>query len=443
MTRCAPFAEANPHMDANPKASKAGGSKQQNSSTKNGRAGHFAPTNGGAHDDARARQGRAREEYATPRFSFQYPEDFKPMPRKWLVQKVVPERALGVAFGPSGVGKSTFITALCCSVATGAPFLGRQCKTGGVIYVGCEDAEGVMYRREAWIVENGADRASMAFAIIPEAPDLWSIPSEGGADIDVLIEQIKAEKWIQRERGAETRIVVLDTSRKAFPGMKEIDSAEVDRMCRIARRIITECDVSVLFASHVAVAGSGDDPRGSGGYIGDVDFALGMKIDGGTRQVWVRKMRNGKAADADESLRWAYHLKTVDLGFVGEDGEPESAAVFHESNEPPAAAKQKERKISAGARLVISAVHELLSENRGVTPPPTAQCPRGQLAVKVSDALKRARDKGISIPAESDDPQEKRRAQNASATAFRRGKLEAIDRKKLFELDEWLWPGPA
>jgi AAA domain len=382
--------------------------------------------------DLRASRNRLRANFASHRFSFRYPEDFKPVARRWLVQKVVPEMALGVVFGPSGAGKSTFITALCCSVAIGAPFLGGKSKKRGVIYVGCEDAEGVMYRREAWIVRNETDRSSMAFAIIPEAPDLWSAPNKDAADIDVLIGQINEERWVQRERGAETGIVVLDTSRKAFPGMNEIDSADVDRMCRIARRIISECGVTVLFASHVAVAGSGEDPRGSGGFLGDVDFALGMKIEQGGRQVWVRKMRNGKNADGDQTLRWSYQLNIVDLGFFGEDGAPETAAVFHESGEPlpPPSARKKEPP--GGARTVLRAVRDLLSENRGEFPPPGAQCPPGVRAITAAEALGRARANGIS-KGSCKDPME------ASRKAFERGKQYWLEHGGLHERDGWLW----
>lgn len=381
--------------------------------------------------DPRASQRRLRAEFASRRFSFRYPEDFTPVARKWLVQKIVPETALGVVFGPSGAGKSTFITALCCSIAVGARFLGRESKKRGVIYVGCEDAEGIMYRREAWIVKNKADRSSMAFAIVPEAPDLWSTPELGAADVDVLIEQIKEERWFQRENGDETGVVVLDTSRKAFPGMNEIDSADVDRMCRIARRIVNECGVTVLLASHVAVAGSGDDPRGSGGFLGDVDFALGMKVEQGGRQIWVRKMRNGKNADGDQTLRWAYRLDAVNLEFVGEDGAPETAAVFHEDGNPPPPPTRK-KPPPGGARTVLKAVRDLLSEDRGEIPPPGAQCPPGVRAIKVFEALMRARANGIS-KGSCKDPME------ASRRAFERGKQYWLEHGGLYERDGWLW----
>ena len=73
----------------------------------------------------------------------------------------------------------------------------------------------------------------------------------------------------------------MNTKASTLVGARAVTIAEIaataDRMCRIARRIIRECGVTVIFASHVALNGGGDDPRGSGGYLGDVDFALGMK----------------------------------------------------------------------------------------------------------------------------------------------------------------------
>src|SRR5271156_3704646 len=65
----------------------------------------------------------------------------------WVAESLIPDGAITLLCGDSGVGKSTLALALAGAVAHGQPFLGRSTKQRGVLYVDRENPDYVVQAR--------------------------------------------------------------------------------------------------------------------------------------------------------------------------------------------------------------------------------------------------------------------------------------------------------
>jgi len=68
----------------------------------------------------------------------------------FLIDGVLPERALTMIYGASGCGKTFIAVDMAHAIATGQPWLGRSVKPGRGLYVAAEGAEGFPGRVQAW-----------------------------------------------------------------------------------------------------------------------------------------------------------------------------------------------------------------------------------------------------------------------------------------------------
>jgi hypothetical protein len=378
------------------------------------------------------------------RFTFVYPHQIQLKARLWLTASILPRYGFGVLFGPSGCGKSFWAVHLGLCVALGREFLGKATKQAGVIYVAAEDADGVQFRTVACLKEHGIERdesSPIPFAVIPQAPDLWSA-DEG--DVDALIAAINAEAAVLREHGAAPGLIILDTMRDVLPGMNENGSDEMSRAVRTFRRIGEETGCLVLVVHHVPKGGDGEDPRGSTALIGAADVAFGVRLEEQKpededappgppeRVLWMRKQRNGPDAKGDQSLRWAYTLQRVELDVVGEDGEPEASCAVRVTGAPAVKAKSaSSRRLPGRAVIVLRAVEAMLSDH-GTASPPGLRIPSWAVAVDANTVRDHAGKLGL-CPAAQKDPTA------ALRVAFNRAKQDLIGRGKLHEMEGWLW----
>ena len=68
----------------------------------------------------------------------------------FLIDGVLPERALTMVYGASGSGKTFIALDMAHAIATGRPWLGRSVKIGRALYVAAEGAAGFPGRAQAW-----------------------------------------------------------------------------------------------------------------------------------------------------------------------------------------------------------------------------------------------------------------------------------------------------
>lgn len=81
---------------------------------------------------------------------------FAPMP--WLVPDLIPAEGMTVLGAKMGMGKSYFLLQLAAALSTGTPFLGRETKRQGVLYIALEDSERRIHDRLEQLGIIGTDK---------------------------------------------------------------------------------------------------------------------------------------------------------------------------------------------------------------------------------------------------------------------------------------------
>jgi hypothetical protein len=81
---------------------------------------------------------------------------FAPMP--WLEPDLIPGEGLTVLGAKMGMGKSYFLLQLGVALSTGTPFLGRETKRQGVLFIALEDSERRIHARLNQLGAIGTDR---------------------------------------------------------------------------------------------------------------------------------------------------------------------------------------------------------------------------------------------------------------------------------------------
>ncbi|HEX3920068.1 MAG TPA: AAA family ATPase [Caulobacteraceae bacterium] len=196
----------------------------------------------------------------------------------WDAEKTLPKQpggCVGIAFGPSGVGKTTVILGdlLGYAVAGGAK----------VLYCAGEGAFGLGKQRvpaecEARGVTPGDLRGKWRL--------VWRSPS--------LLDPEHVEALIEAHSDFRPDIVVIDTLATAIGGENEDSSATASAVDKAGRRIAQAWNATVIVVHH---AGKDETrgARGSSGWEGNADFAhvIGSNKEAGTAKLHIKKMRDG------------------------------------------------------------------------------------------------------------------------------------------------------
>lgn len=256
--------------------------------------------------------------------------------RGYIVKGLVAPGDLVVLFGPPGAGKSVFAPYLAHAVAAGRRIFGRRVRTGPVLYIAAEDGAGMKMRATALRAVHG-DTGSLW--IVAEQIDLQG---DGSTDPDDLAAIEAAADSI----GAV--LVVIDTLARAFPGLDENDGRCMGRAVKLLRTLCTD-ERAVLVVHHGAKAGSsngtgGKTPRGHSVLNGDADVTLRIEPPeeaGASCRVFMEKNRNGSAVGT-----MAFAIRGEVLG-KDEDGDPITAPVAEETDEPRNAVKLAPRQRKA------------------------------------------------------------------------------------------------
>ncbi|NCC58888.1 MAG: bifunctional DNA primase/helicase, partial [Synergistales bacterium] len=95
------------------------------------------------------------EKWDSTSFALQWIGDLPLVEPEFLVDDLFEADNLSLFFGESGCKKSFVAFDLAASIATGAPFYGKQTKEGPVIYIAGEGNAGMIRRREAWSRHRG------------------------------------------------------------------------------------------------------------------------------------------------------------------------------------------------------------------------------------------------------------------------------------------------
>lgn len=204
-----------------------------------------------------------------------------------------PRGTKSLLVGPSGVGKTHLALELAACISEGRPFNGLELDPdqngGAVLYLAAEDYDGVYWRLGAL---TGARHISAATQVI--AANIAGFRLTDPADVDRIIAGMKA-----LEDGLETYFdaVVVDHL-TACAGESLDGDATAEAVMGALQRIATDKWVSVLALHHTGKDQS-RGARGSQVLYDRADAVLQIREGrGGTRRLYVDKLRNGaKAAD--------------------------------------------------------------------------------------------------------------------------------------------------
>lgn len=248
----------------------------------------------------------------------------KPVPaRSWLVPGLVPNRQVTELDGDGGVGKSLLALQLAVCVATGNKWLGRETRSGGAIYLACEDDLAELHGRLRDIAaEHRIELRDLAWlSLVPMAgqdavlalpPDVKGAPLQHTAALRALVDAIAVH---------QPSLVVLDTRADLYGG-EENNRLQTRQFVTILRHIAIQHDLAVVLLSHPSLAGlaSGRGGSGSTAWRNSVRSALlftrlvnegGIEADTTLRQLETKKANYGPTGEK-VLLRWQSGVFVVD-----------------------------------------------------------------------------------------------------------------------------------
>ena len=195
---------------------------------------------------------------ATP-FRWQDPSEIPTRP--WLFGHWLLQGMLACLIAPGGSGKSTFLSALGLSVASGEPFLGHEVHGGpkNVWIWNLEDDLDELSRSIlATITHHGLDRGQLADRLFVDSGlegSTLCTATEGKDGINILqpvYDQLKDE-LIRRDIG----LLIVDP----FISSHQVDensNTKIDRVAKEWARVAKAANCCILLAHHTSKAGAGD-----------------------------------------------------------------------------------------------------------------------------------------------------------------------------------------
>ncbi|HLH23304.1 MAG TPA: AAA family ATPase [Chloroflexota bacterium] len=267
-----------------------------------------------------------------PRFTLESLDDLaKRPPLEWQIEGYSVVGTLGVAYGPSGVGKTLLEMAENCCLASSKDFCGRKTRGGYVVHVLAEGASGALQRVQTWLKHHpGADLSRLRF--ICEAVNLME-----DAEVGALLAQIATlpEPPVK---------ITIDTMARCMVGGDENSSRDVGRVVAACDRIIAATGAHVRLVHHTGKGGEVE--RGSSALRGAAQTMLFLTANDGVLTLHCDKQRDG-----DE-------FEDITLTIVA-DSTTESC--FLAPAEPP----ERSHELTPSARHVLAALAEHFPEDEG------------------------------------------------------------------------------
>lgn len=253
----------------------------------------------------------------------------QPSPISWVIKGWMPAYATLMIYGESGVGKTFVGLDMACCIATGKQWAGLKTKPGRVVYMAGEGVYGIRQRVAAWAKANNNNDLDNLF-ISNKAIDLDAS--------DAVTQVLKAIRELTTE---DISLIVIDTLNNHMSG-DENSARDTRAMINSANIIGSATGATVGFVHHVAhSADSKHRARGSSAWRGALDTSILVAYENyDTIRVTCTKMK-----DAQEPEDLYGTLESIDLGWVDEDGEPITGAVFKVKEYAP-----KEKKESSYER---------------------------------------------------------------------------------------------
>ena len=204
---------------------------------------------------------------------------------EYLIEGIIPRKAVGVIYGPSGCGKTTIVAGLATSLATGRDWFGHCVRhPGASVYVGAEDPGGFKVRLRA---AKQAARLSLDRPIgcytFPEAIDLRDVTAV--ARFSAFLERAFESGDLPRE------VLFIDTYAASVPGANENSAEDTTVAMDHAHKWRAQLGVTVILIHHTNASGTRE--RGHSSMRGAADFMIALSPVDDIVHIECSKQRNG------------------------------------------------------------------------------------------------------------------------------------------------------
>ncbi|RWC91676.1 MAG: AAA family ATPase [Mesorhizobium sp.] len=224
---------------------------------------------------------------------------------QYLVEDWLTTAGVSIIGGRSSCGKSFLALHLGLCVARGVDFFGLTVRRCGVVYQAGEGGLGLLDRMEAYAQHfKLPEDEDIPFAMLPGKIDIFTKEKK---DVGLFIEEVNdfSKKW-QEQFGFAAGFVVIDTLKKAAPGIDEIsgkDNAVVlDNVARIERE--TRCHVCLVHHTNA----DGKKLRGHTSLRDDVDQVILIEHD---KETGIRDAVLDKIKDGEDGRKIRFSLIAV------------------------------------------------------------------------------------------------------------------------------------
>lgn len=206
---------------------------------------------------------------------------------EFLIERLLPRRAVGALVAPPGIGKTTLAAHVAVSVATGRDCFGnRVLHRGASVCAAAEDASGFKLRL---LTKKRADRLPLDVPIgvhtFPEAVDMRDPVSV--ARFTSFLERAFESGDLPRE------LLIIDTYAASMAGANENASEDTTTAMLHAHQWRERLGLTVLLIHHTNASGTRE--RGHSAMRGAADFMIEMKPEDDVVKLECTKMRNGPA----------------------------------------------------------------------------------------------------------------------------------------------------
>jgi AAA domain len=195
---------------------------------------------------------------------------------EWLIEGLIPEAAVTLLCGDSGIGKSTLTLALAGAVAHGKPFLGRSTTQRPVLYVDRENPLSVVRER--------LHRLAVVETAALTVWGLWNAPAPEGPGAASIMQFAAAHR----------PLIIFDSLVGFHPGSEQ-DASETRKHMK-AYIALAAAGAAVIVLHHTGKADSSKQYRGSSDIKAAVDLAYVLESlsepDGGIRSLRLKAFKN-------------------------------------------------------------------------------------------------------------------------------------------------------
>lgn len=276
----------------------------------------------------------------TDEYSFTRGTSFlsQPSPLGWIVKGWIPE-GTSMVFGESGVGKTFFTMDIACSIAAGLQWNGHRTKEGAVVYMNGEGSYGIRQRVASWCKDKGI--TSLDNLII----------SNKAIDLDQPMAATQIIRAVKELIDGDVVAIFIDTLNNHMSG-DENSAKDTRNMVNCANTVASALNASVLINHHMGHAKDGNQrARGSSAWKASLDSSIMLTRNSED----IIEINCTKMKDAEQPFKMFGNLKSVDLGWVDEDGDEIKGAVFEIVNNYSEPAKKENNNVSKWKQYIIDA----------------------------------------------------------------------------------------